>query len=99
MQARLAAVKSGWTQELLRWGISGSVAIAMTLAIFVAMTRMVDGSAILETIVRIFPLSFANLEGEGACTDEDGFSIAFTVEGAVGYYGADGFSPLRSQMW
>jgi hypothetical protein len=87
-------VKSGWLQELLRWGIAGSVATAMTLAIFIAMTRMIDGSAILATIVRIFPLTFASLEGDGECDEDDLLAGAVTIEGAVGYHGADGFAPL-----
>jgi hypothetical protein len=85
-------VKSGWLQELLRWSIAAAVAIGMTLAIFIAMTRMIDGSDILATIVRIFPLSFASPEDQGACEDE--LPNAVTIGGSVGYYGAEGFEPL-----
>jgi len=85
-------VKSGWLRELLRWGIAGSVAAATTLAIFIAMTRMSDGSEILASLVRFFPLTFATVDVE--CDEEDLLASAVTIEGAVGYHGPDGFAPL-----
>ena len=46
---------------LIRWLLYASLAMACTLLIFVAMTRMVDGSSILDTLFWVFPLTLTEI--------------------------------------
>lgn len=79
--------------RVLRFVVAGGVATVITLALFVTMTRLVDGSWILESIMRVFPLEQTTLEDPCAAWESERELVP--IQGIVGYYGSDGFVPLH----
>jgi len=78
---------------VLRWLVAAALAASVTLVIFVAMTRMVDGAWILDRILRVFPLEQTALADP--CEAWETEAALVPIQGVVGYYGPDGFVPLH----
>jgi hypothetical protein len=79
---------------VVRWLVAASAAAVVTLGVFATMTRLIDGTAILESIIRVFPLIQTELSREDACAAESRLGSAMTVDGVVGYREAGRFVPL-----
>jgi hypothetical protein len=95
-RAAPGATRRGYSpamSELLRWLGAGTVGVVVTFALFVAMTRLVDGPSILEGVMRIFPLILAPPTPEDECAAR--LASAVTIEGVVGEY-RDGIFHPRS---
>jgi hypothetical protein len=80
---------------LLRWLVAGGLATVVTLALFVAMTHMIDGTAILESLIRVFPLIQIELPPpDEDCSDGPRLDNAVYIEGVLGHYASGTFRPL-----
>ncbi len=79
---------------ILRWLMAGSVATVVTLVIFIAMTKMIDGTELLEGLVRIFPLTQTEISPPDECPAVPLLGPAISIEGAVGRYRNGEFEPL-----
>lgn len=78
----------------LRWLVAGGLATAVTVLIFATMTRLVDGSWILDKIIRVFPLHQTQLTPEDECDAVPPLGGAVTIHGVVGSYRDGVFHPL-----
>jgi hypothetical protein len=85
----------GLLKSLLRWAVAAAVATLVTLVLFTVMTRLIDGTWILEGLIRVFPLSTAQVTPEDECAiDEATARPAVSIAGEVGYYANGSFVPL-----
>jgi len=76
----------------VRWSLAATVGASVTVVLFVAMTRLIDGSWILDRVLRVFPLEQS--EAVDPCEAWQAESILVTIEGTVGYLGPKGFVAL-----
>jgi hypothetical protein len=82
-------------EAVVRWVVSAGMAVGLTLVIFIAMTRVIDGDMILDRLLRIFPLEQTVLAAEDPCAvDESQLRSAVVIEGQIGTQRAGGFAPL-----
>lgn len=82
-------------EALLRWGIAGSAAAIVTVALFGAMIGAVDGEWILETLIRVFPLGTQKVgEGDLPALRPDRDAVSVEIEGTIGTLAGDRFVPL-----
>lgn len=79
---------------VLRWLVAGGFATVVTLLLFATMTRLVDGSWILDSLIRVFPLQQTQLPPEDECAAIPPLGGAVTIEGVVGRYRDGVFQPL-----
>ncbi len=79
---------------LIRWLLYASLAMACTLLIFIGMTRMVDGSWIIDKLIWVFPLTLTQIEPADDCDGGPALGSAVRIEGIVGHYRGRGFEPL-----
>lgn len=77
---------------LVRWTIAAGVGATVTAALFLSMTRLIDGSWILDGLLRIFPLQ--QTEGVDPCEVWEPEQTLETIEGTVGYLAEGGFVAL-----
>lgn len=88
------APKRSWLEHpVVRWVVVSVVAAVTTLALFIFMMRLVDGSVIWDRILRLFPLEFASVEVD-PCEGWESRQLLVTIEGSVGFYAPEGFVPL-----
>lgn len=76
----------------VRWGLAASIGASVTVLLFVGMTRVIDGSWILDKVLRVFPLELT--EAVDPCEEWQAESTLVTIEGTVGYLGPAGFVAL-----
>lgn len=85
---------SHW-RSAARWLLAAGVGAGITLALFIAMSVVVEGTAILERMFRLFPLQRAEISSTDECARPDRvLANAVTIEGTVGSFDGDGFRPL-----
>ena len=77
---------------LLRWMIAASVGTTVTAVLFLAMAGMLDGSWVLEAVLRAFPTEQSELVDP--CEVAEAVHTPEIIEGTVGYLGAAGFVAL-----
>ena len=77
---------------VVRWTIATIIGATITAGLFVSMTRMIDGSWILDRILRVFPLK--QTEFVDPCEVWEQEQTLVTIEGTVGYLGRAGFVAL-----
>ncbi len=77
---------------VVRWTIAATVGAMVTAGLFVGMTRMIDGSWILDKMLRVFPLE--QTEPVDPCEVWGQEQTLVTIEGTVGYLGQTGFVAL-----
>ena len=75
-----------------RWTLAATIGTTVTAGLFVGMTRMIDGTWILEQMIRVFPLK--RIELVEPCEVWGQEQILVTIEGTVGYLGSAGFVAL-----
>lgn len=81
--------------ELLRWLVAIPIAAVVAGALFVAMAALVDGSWLVERLIRVFPLREKTLTPEERCELATLRSApAVTIEGTVGTRIDGHFVPL-----
>jgi hypothetical protein len=78
---------------LMRWVVAGSLSAVVTGLLFLVMTRMSDGSWILEKLIWVFPLTQTEL-GPDDCPTAPPVTAAVDIEGVVGHYREGVFHPL-----
>ena len=82
---------------VVRWTIAAIIGSTVTAGLFVSMTRMIDGSWILDQMLRVFPLE--QTEFVDPCEVWEREQTLVTIEGTVGYLGRAGFVALpEAQM-
>ena len=77
---------------VVRWALAVSMGTAITIALFLMMTRLVDGSWILERLVRVVPLT--TTASVDPCEVWETQQTLVPIDGIVGYQSPDGFVPL-----
>ena len=70
---------------VVRWTIATIIGATVTAGLFVSMTRMIDGSWILDLMIRVFPLE--QTEFVDPCEVWEQEQTLVTIEGTVGYLG------------
>ncbi len=78
---------------VVRWTIAGIIGTTFTAGLFVAMTRMIDGSWILEQMLRVFPLEQTDFVDPCEGWEHEQTTLVI-IEGTVGYLGREGFVAL-----
>lgn len=87
--------RSPFLHELLRWLVAIPIAAAVAGVLFVAMASLVDGSWLVEHLIRVFPLHEKELTREERCELAALRSApAVTIEGTVGTRVDGRFEPL-----
>jgi hypothetical protein len=82
---------------VVRWTIAAIVGSTVTAGLFASMTRMIDGSWILDQMLRVFPLEQTGFVDP--CEVWEPEQTLVTIEGTVGYLGSAGFVALpEAQM-
>ena len=79
---------------ILRWLVAASLATLVTLVIFIAMTRMIDGTWLLDSLIRVFPLTQTEIPPGDECSPSPLLGPAISIEGVVGRYRDGDFDPL-----
>lgn len=83
--------------EVLRWAVAVPVAAVISVGLLLLMSRLIDGSWILEALTRVFPLEEKVLTPEERCELETlRTAPAVTIEGTVGTLAGDRFVPLEA---
>lgn len=79
----------------IRWLVAGSVGLAVTLSLFVAMAASLNGVDIVGRLFRIFPLTQTAITSPDECA-EGGIAshLAVAIEGVVGHLRGDQLTPL-----
>ena len=77
---------------VVRWTIAATIGATVTAGLFVAMTRLIDGSWIIDKMLRVFPLE--QTEQVDPCEVWKAEQVLVTIEGTVGYLGRTGFVAL-----
>ncbi len=77
---------------VVRWTIAAIVGSTVTAGLFAAMTRMIDGSWILDQMLRVFPLEQTGFVDP--CEVWAPEQTLVPIEGTVGYLGRAGFVAL-----
>ena len=76
----------------VRWTLAAIIGVTVTAALFVTMTRLIDGSWIIDKMLRVFPLEQTALVDP--CEVWEAEQTLVTIEGTVGYHGRKGFVAL-----
>ena len=76
----------------VRWSLAASIAAGVTAVLFIGMTRLIDGSWILDQVLRVFPLE--QTAAVDPCKEWQAEQTLVPVEGTVGYLGPTGFVAL-----
>lgn len=80
---------------LLRWVLAAALAAVVAGGLFLAMALLVNGSGLIEKLIRVFPLTAKQLTPEERCELASlPTSPAVTIEGTVGYLADGRFVPL-----
>ena len=77
---------------VVRWALAATLGTIVTAGLFVTMIQLIDGSWILERMMRIFPLE--QTEFVDPCEVWKAEQILVSIEGTVGYLGRTGFVAL-----
>ena len=76
----------------VRWSLAATVGVGVTIVLFVGMTRLIDGSWILDKVLWVFPLE--QTEAVDPCEVWQAEQTLVTIEGTVGTLGPTGFVAL-----